>query len=68
MTLKRKIITWTLLTILCIPAYMIFNNNSETVYINLIGLVYAFATVHICKRIMPRWMIDYITDTSSIDR
>lgn len=67
MTLKRKIITWTLVAILSVPAFLVFNDNEETVYINFIGIAYAWLTVKIHRYILPQWMVDYLHEDIDLD-
>ena len=61
MTLLKKIIFWATMTLLTVPAFvMILNDNEDTVIINLLGIAYALVCVLCCKRLMPRWMSDYM--------
>ena len=64
MNTTKKIITWIVVTILAIPAILIFNDNEETIYYNFIGLAYAWLMVKISPLFLPTWMIDYLTDFS----
>lgn len=59
MTLRRKIIAWTMATILAIPAILVFNDNEETVAYNIGGLAYCFLLIKTARRILPSWMIEY---------
>jgi hypothetical protein len=62
MSLKRKIIAWTVFTILAIPALGIFNNNGESFIYNVLGLVYACCIVKLAPLFLPAWMIKYYRD------
>lgn len=56
MTIKRKILSWAIVTLIALPVFMVFNNNAETSYINLIGLAYAFLMARWGGRIIPNWV------------
>ena len=61
MTLTKKIIFWATMTLLSVPAFvMILNDNKDAVIINILGIAYALVCVMCCKRLMPKWMADYI--------
>lgn len=63
MTLKKKIIVWAIVTIIGLPGVlMLFNDNEDTVYFNIIGLAYLWIAVKACQRLMPQWMKDYLEE------
>lgn len=65
MTLTKKIIVWAIVTIIGLPGVlMLFNDNEDTVYFNIIGLAYLWIAVKACKRLMPQWMKDYLEEDS----
>ncbi|MCM1337745.1 MAG: hypothetical protein NC187_08060 [Candidatus Amulumruptor caecigallinarius] len=53
MTVTRKITSWTLVTVLSIPALMVFNDNFDTACYNLIGLAYGWLMVKSHRSILP---------------
>lgn len=67
MTLTKKIIIWAIVTIVALPGLlMLLNGNEDTVYYNIIGLVYLWLASKVCKRVMPQWMIDYLDSKDEI--
>lgn len=62
MTTKRRIIAWTIATILSLPLVMIFNMDIEKLHINLIGIAYAFLLSKYASRVLPGWMVEYFTE------
>lgn len=64
MTLKRKILAWAIVTLIALPAFMVFNDNAETSYINLIGLAYAFLMARYGGRLIPHWVRECLESPS----
>lgn len=68
MTLTKKIIVWAIVTIIGLPGVlMLFNDNEDTVYFNLIGLAYLWIAVKACQHMMPQWMKDYLNREREIE-
>lgn len=55
----KKIITWIWLTVLSLPAFMVFNDNGDTWYINLCGILYCYLLYNNWDRITTKWMREY---------
>lgn len=55
----KKIFAWTWLTILSCPAFMVFNDNADTWYINLFGILYCYLLYLNWERVTSKWMRDY---------
>jgi hypothetical protein len=62
MNLKKKIIAWTVFTILAIPALAIFNDDESQFFINALGLAYAYVMIKLAPLFLPAWMIEYYCD------
>ncbi|MCM1075770.1 MAG: hypothetical protein NC411_00225 [Bacteroides sp.] len=60
MTVTRKIFAWAYVTLMSLPAFIVFNDNADTSYINLIGLAYAFLLLKFSGGIIPRWVREYL--------
>ena len=67
MTLTKKIAAWAVAALLSIPAILVFNDNYDTVYYNLIGLAYCWLMVKIHRHILPKWMVDYLHEDVDLD-
>lgn len=68
MTLTKKIITWMVVAFLTIPAFMVLNNNYDTIYYNFIGIAYCWLMVKkIHRHILPQWMVDYLHKDIDLD-
>lgn len=60
MTLTKKIAANVALVALCAPVMMVFNTNADAYYINIIGIAYCWLMAKAHRRILPRWLVDYI--------
>lgn len=56
----KKITTWIWLTILTIPTIMVFNDNYDTWYINIFGLLYCYLLYLNWNRLTTQWMRNYL--------
>lgn len=55
----KKIFAWIWLTIISCPALMVFNDNGDTWYINLFGILYCYLLYLNWERVTSKWMRDY---------
>ena len=67
MTLTNKIKAWAAMSIIAIPAIMVFSDNYDTTYINLIGMAYCWLMSRIFRRILPNWMVEYFCEKKDTD-
>lgn len=58
----KAIATQILITIICVPVLMICN-ESNNLYINLAGVLYAIALYVTYKFILPRKIVDYLNES-----
>lgn len=64
MTTARKILAWALIALIALPAFMVFNDNAETSYINLIGMAYVFLLARYGGRLLPQWVMECLKSPS----
>lgn len=55
----KKTITWLWITILAIPAIMVFNDDYDMWYINFFGLMYCYLLIKYWSKLTTQWMRDY---------
>lgn len=49
----KKLMSYTIITILVIPAIMIFNDDYDKCYLNLIGIAYSYLLFRYGCRLFP---------------
>lgn len=67
MTHKKKFAAWCRIIILLLPAALVFNTNPDAPILNAIGVAYIILALRYVNRIVPRWIRDYIRETSVDD-
>lgn len=55
----KKAITWIWITILALPAIMVFNDDYDVWYINYFGLMYCYLLIKYWNKLTTQWMRDY---------
>jgi hypothetical protein len=61
MSTKKKIIAWTVVTLLAMPAFATLNLDVNHFFINVLGFAYAVGMFRLAPVILPQWMVDYFS-------
>lgn len=53
----KKIISYAWMLILMLPALMLFNDNEEKVWINILGVIYCYALYGLRRAVIPKMFL-----------